>query len=78
MKQVLIRFSEHVLSRSQMKSIRGGYGGMAASCSDDCGGGDNKGIECKKGSKCSAENSCCVSYDSNNNELERNCCPPIS
>jgi len=66
--------SDSILSRSQMKSIRGGYGGMMASCSDDCGGGNKKGIECKKGSKCSSQDGCCVSYDDNNNELERNCC----
>lgn len=50
MKQVLMQFSEHVLSRSQMKSIKGGYGDDGAACPagacwgtvKDCGSGCTK------------------------------------
>jgi natural product precursor len=35
MKKLLMGLSDSILSRSQMKSIRGGYGGVA-DCTKDC------------------------------------------
>jgi hypothetical protein len=50
MKKLLMNLSESILSRSQMKGVRGGYGGEggASGCTNECG--NLPSVECKGGS----------------------------
>ena len=50
MKKLLMNFSENVLSRRQMKTVKGGYG--AAECRKDCSPVGVPDVTCK-GKNCS-------------------------
>ena len=90
MKRMMLNLADAMLSREQMKGIKGGVGcmypgqqncstggggGSAANCKVDCTGGGF--VECKKGSTCTTGDDYCESRDSNLIVVEKNTCPTV-